>query len=204
MPFHGVRKPELDAIVREALRRHPIVDAEDYRATVQQLWALPHREERYAAIAVARRQHRFVDVTHVDLYRRLIVEGAWWDLVDDVAHIIGRLLLADRATMRPLLDVWIDDDDLWLRRTALLSQLDAKDATDAAMLFAYCERRMHEREFFIRKAIGWALRQYARVAPEDVRAFCLSHRRELSALSIREAMKHLGKDEPPRDGSEKP
>lgn len=191
MPFRGVPRPQLDAIVRDALAAHPISDAADYRATVEELWALPHREEHYAAIAIARRQHRFVDVAHLDLYRRLVVEGAWWDFVDEVAHITCRLLLADPATMRPTLDAWIDDDDLWLRRVALLSHLDAKERTDAAMLFDHCERRMADPQFFIRKAIGWALRQYAKTAPEDVRVFCLAHREHMSALSFREAMKHL-------------
>ena len=191
MPFHGVARAELDALVRESLRRWPIANDADYRRTVEELWLLPHREERYAAVAVARRQRRFVSIDHLDLYRRLVVEGAWWDLVDDVAHIIGRLLLDERTAMRPVLDAWIDDDDVWLRRVALLSQLDAKQQTDAAMLFDYCERRMHDRDRFVRKAIGWALRQYARTNPEDVRTFCLHHRDQLSSLSIREAMKHL-------------
>ncbi len=191
MPFHGVARPELDALVRDALRRWPLENAADYRQTVEELWALPHREERYAAIAIARRHRRFVSMDHLDLYRRLVVEGAWWDLVDDVAHIAGRLLLDDRTAMRPVLDAWIDDDDVWLRRVALLSQLDAKQQTDAAMLFAYCERRIHDRDRFIRKAIGWALRQYARTNPEAVRAFCLRNRDRLSTVSMREAMKHL-------------
>ncbi len=204
MPFHGVARPELDAVVRDALRRWPLDGPADYRRTVEELWALPHREERYAAVAIARRQRRFVSMEHLDLYRRLVVEGAWWDLVDDVAHIIGRLLLDDRAAMRPVLDRWIDDDDRWLRRAALLSQLDAKHATDATMLFAYCERRMQDPDRFIRKAIGWSLRQYARVDPESVRAFCLRNREQLSAVSMREAMKHLRPLDPVAARTENP
>ncbi len=191
MPFHGVPRPTLDAIVRGALARHPLTDAADYRSTIEALWARPHREERYAAIAIARRQRRFVDLEHLDLYRRLVVEGAWWDLVDDLAHVIGALLLADPSSMGPVLDEWIDDDDRWLRRVAILSQLDARERTDATRLFSYCERRMGDRDVFIRKAIGWALRQYARTAPDAVRMFCLEHRGQLSALSFREATKHL-------------
>jgi 3-methyladenine DNA glycosylase AlkD len=90
-----------------------------------------------------------------------------------------------------VVDVLIDDPDMWLRRTAILSQNRSRDATDALRLFDYCLRRAHEREFFIRKAIGWALRDYAKTNPDAVRRFLDEHRSELSPLSIREASKHL-------------
>jgi 3-methyladenine DNA glycosylase AlkD len=191
MPCLGVPKPVLASVLREARARWPLTDASDYCETVHQLHALPHREEQYAAIDYARRTTRFVAFEHIDLYRTMIVDGAWWDLVDDFAHVLCRLLLQDPTRTGPLLDRWIDDEDLWLRRIAILGQLDAKERTDAARLFRYCERRAHEREFFIRKAIGWALRQYARTAPDVVLAWCLEHRKALSSLSFREATKHL-------------
>lgn len=191
MAFHGVPKPVLDVLVRGALRAWPLTDADDHRATVQELWSLDHREEKYAAIAIARHVTRFVSTRNLDLYRSMIVEGAWWDLVDDFSHVACRLLLTEPAVMGPVLDAWIDDPVLWLRRVAILSQLDAKERTDEARLFGYCERRAHEREFFVRKAIGWALRQYGRTAPDTVRTWCEDHRESLSSLSFREATKHL-------------
>lgn len=191
MPFHGVPRPVLDRVVRDALARWPLVDADDYRTTVEELWARPRREEKYAAIFVARRTTRFVSTQHLDLYRSMIVEGAWWDLVDDFAHVACRLLLREPEVMGPALDRWIDDPVLWLRRIAILSQLDARAHTDERRLFDYCLRRAHEREFFVRKAIGWALRQYARTAPDTVRTWCLEHRERLSGLTFREATKHL-------------
>lgn len=177
--------------MRDALRAWPITSAADYRATVTELWSLPHREEKYAAIRIARRQTRFVAREHLDLYRSMIVGGAWWDLVDDFPHVLGQLVLEDPAAMWPVLDEWIDSDDLWLRRVAILSQIDAKHRTDERRLFDYCLRCASERVFFIRKAIGWAFRQYARTAPDAVCAFCLAHREGLSGLSFREATKHL-------------
>lgn len=192
MPCLGVPRPVLTGVLREARGRWPLTDASDYRETVEQLHALPHREEQYAAIDYARRSTRFVRFEHVDLYRTMIVDGAWWDLVDDFAHVLCRLMLQDPTRTGPLLDDWIDADDLWLRRIAILGQLDAKERTDEMRLFGYCSRRAHEREFFIRKAIGWALRQYARTAPDTVRTWCLEHRNALSGLSFREATKHLG------------
>ena len=191
LPFHGVPRPALDRVVRDALVRWPLVDADDYRTTVQELWTLPRREEKYAAIRVACRTTRFVTTEHLDLYRSMIVEGAWWDLVDDFAHVACRLLLREPEVMGPVLDEWIDDPVLWLRRIAILSQLDARARTDERRLFDYCLRRADEREFFVRKAIGWALRQYARTAPDTVRAWCIEHRECLSSLTFREATKHL-------------
>lgn len=122
----------------------------------------------------------------------MAVEGAWWDLVDDVAaNLVGALLLGHRAAMRPVMEAWVDDDDMWRRRTAILSQLRHRDQTDAEMLFDFCRRRAHETEFFIRKAIGWALREYSKTDPGAVAAFLRRHGDELSGLSRREAAKHL-------------
>ncbi|MGI9601109.1 MAG: DNA alkylation repair protein, partial [Acidimicrobiales bacterium] len=121
-----------------------------------------------------------------------VTEGAWWDLVDSVASgIIGKVVLNERARMRPLLDEWIDCDDMWLRRTAIICQLEHKESTDVEMLFGFCTRRAFEKEFFIRKAIGWALREYAKTDPDAVRVFVAEHQSELSGLSRREATKHL-------------
>jgi 3-methyladenine DNA glycosylase AlkD len=131
-------------------------------------------------------------MANLDLYRRLIVEGAWWDLVDSVAvDLIGRLWSTDRAGMRPVLESFIDDESLWLRRTALICQIGLKGETDHAMLFDFCARRAAEKEFFIRKAIGWALREYAKTDPQAVRDFIALNRDRLSGLSYREASKHL-------------
>ena len=157
------------------------------------LWRLPHREEKYLALGVARHFHEFVVPEELPLYRGLIVEGAWWDLVDEVAtHLICDLVVGHPEAVWPTVDTWIDDDDMWLRRTAIICQVGAKEDTDAARLFRFCEARAFETEFFIRKAIGWALRQHARVDPDAVARFVIEHRDQLSGLSYREATKHIG------------
>jgi 3-methyladenine DNA glycosylase AlkD len=123
--------------------------------------------------------------------RRLIVTHSWWDTVDALAsHSVGPLVRRQPELAREL-DDWSVSENLWLRRTALIYQLGYKERTDAARLFAYVDRMAHEKEFFIRKAIGWALRQYARTAPAEVKAFLLPRRQKLSGLSWREATKHL-------------
>lgn len=192
MPFYGVKKPEREPILRRLVDEFPPPDAGGYRARVTRLWELPHREEKYLAIGYARRFRAYVTPVHLDLYRRMIVEGAWWDLVDEIAaHLVGPVLLHHRSEVRPVMEKWIDSDDMWLRRAALLGQLRHKDATDASMLFDFCRRRAHEKEFFIRKAIGWALREYSRTDPAAVAGFVAEEGDRLSGLSRREAARHL-------------
>ena len=192
MPFYGVQKAARVPILRDALKRFSPTDRSDYGSAVLALWNLPHREEKYLAIGYARMFPQFVTLSSVPLYRRMIVEGAWWDLVDETAiHLVGDVLLRQRDRMTPKVEEWIDDRDMWLRRTSILAQIGHKDATDARLLFDACERRMHETEFFIRKAIGWALRDYGKTDPDAVGAFVTEHRDELSGLSYREATKHL-------------
>jgi len=192
MPFHGVKKAARTGVLRDLADEFPIATHDQYVATVQGLWAQPHREERYLAIAWARHWSRFIVPASLPLYEQVVVEGAWWDLVDDVAaNLVGAVLRTDRAEVGPVLEEWIDDDHLWRRRTAILAQLKHADDTDESMLFDFCLRRAHEDEFFIRKAIGWALRQYARVAPDAVRDLVLAHRDTWSGLTFREATKHL-------------
>jgi 3-methyladenine DNA glycosylase AlkD len=192
MPFYGVSSPNRRPIARELKLLYPAGTPTEYRDNVRLLWALPHREEKYLAIDYALSFKNLITFEQIGLYQQMVVEGAWWDFVDAIAaDLVGRVVLIDRARMRPMLEEWIDHDDMWLRRTALLAQIRHKTATDEAMLFDFCRRRAHEKEFFIRKAIGWALREYARANPEAVRGFLRDYEAQLSGLSRREAGKHL-------------
>ncbi len=192
-PFFGVKKPARVPVYRAMKRDFAPPDREAYEAAVVALWREPEREMRYAAIEFATQHRGFVVPASMRLYEALIRDGAWWDLVDPIAsHLVGGVWARWREETGPRMDRWIDDDDLWIRRTAIIGQLRHKADTDADRLFAYCLRRAHEREFFIRKAIGWALRQYAKTDPEVVTAFLVAHRDRLSGLSFREASKHLG------------
>ena len=192
MPFYGVKADERRRVLRNARRLFPVDSKDGYRDTVIALWVRPHREEKYSAVDLAIDEKRWISFDHLDLYRRLIVEGAWWDFVDlTAAKLIGRVLLDEPERMWPILDRWIGDDDMWLRRTAILAQLKHQNTTNAEKLFDYCQRRAGESEFFIRKAIGWALREYAKTDPDAVRSFLAAHGEELSGLSYREASKHL-------------
>lgn len=192
MPFYGIPKPARGLVESELKKRFVPAGADQYRRNVLALWGLNHREEKYLAIGYARAFRRFVTFEHVDLYQRMIVEGAWWDLVDEIAiAIVGNVVLDDQVRMRPILEKWIEHEDMWLRRAALICQVGHKGETDAAMLFDFCLRRAHEKEFFIRKAIGWALREFAKAEPDAVRVFLAENGEKLSRLSRREAAKHL-------------
>jgi 3-methyladenine DNA glycosylase AlkD len=192
MPFYGVQKPDRVPICRELKRCFPIESHAQYTRAVLAMWSQPHREEKYTAIFLALAWPRFIVPASLPLYRRLIVEGAWWDLVDDVAiKLVGPLVLSHRARMSPLMDRWIEDRNMWIRRSAILCRLKHKEQTDERQLFEHCLRRAHEKEFFIRKAIGWALRGYAYTAPRSVRKFLQQHGNRLAPLSFREAGKHL-------------
>ncbi|HLS26621.1 MAG TPA: DNA alkylation repair protein [Beutenbergiaceae bacterium] len=198
MPFHGVRMGQVRRIVRAAVARHPLENGTQWEATIRELWDdAARREERYAATALARhpsaRAYRTPEV--LDLYRHLVT-GAWWDHVDEIAaHLVGEVLRFEPDAVEPVLRGWAEGEDMWLRRTAILAQLRSKDGTDTALL-AHClstnlEGSRFGSEFFIRKAVGWALREYAKTDPDWVRRFVAEHCERLSGLSVREASKHL-------------
>ncbi|HYC41545.1 MAG TPA: DNA alkylation repair protein [Noviherbaspirillum sp.] len=192
MPFYGVQKPDRDPIYRTLQSTFVPGSLKAYADSVAALWELPHREEKYAAIEFAIRHRKFITLEAMPLYERLIREGAWWDLVDPVATVlVGRVLIDHRVEAGGILEQWVGDGDMWIRRAAILAHLKHKDKTDVRQLFAHCLRLSGEKEFFIRKAIGWALREYAKTAPVAVSAFLRTHRDALSPLSLREASKHL-------------
>jgi 3-methyladenine DNA glycosylase AlkD len=198
MPFHGVRKPIRTKIATELRSRYPLENRRDYECAIKALWRLSHREEKYLAVDLADAYPEFKTHESMPLYLRLILEGAWWDFVDDIAsRCVGHVVLHEREPSadwiggRATLDAWIDSENMWVRRAALLAHLRHKEKTDARQLFTHCLRVAHEQEFFIRKAIGWALRQYSHTSPKAVREFLLVHREQLSHLSYREASKHL-------------
>jgi 3-methyladenine DNA glycosylase AlkD len=195
MPYHGIPASRLKQVLRPLLAAYAPDSRSAWEATVRELWDdATHREERYAATALAR--HRaarpWQDPKVLGLHRHLVVTGAWWDHVDELAsRRIGPVLLAHRSAVAPVMRAWSTDADRWRRRTSVICQLAAKQETDRALLRDCLLANLDDCDFFLRKAIGWALRQYARVEPEWVLAFVAEHRDRMSPLSVREATKHL-------------
>jgi len=194
MPFYGVQKPDREPIIKAIKANFRPQTRSEYEKTIRRLWDLSYREEKYLALNYACEFVALSDTKSLGLFEALVREGAWWDFVDVLAsHLVGHLHKAHRAEIAPIMDEWVEDEDFWIRRTAILSQLKHKKDTDSKRLFAYCLARADEKEFFIRKAIGWALREYSYANPEGVQKFLLKNRERLSSLSFKEGAKHLVK-----------
>ncbi|PRY42187.1 DNA alkylation repair protein [Umezawaea tangerina] len=193
MPFRGVAKPERAKLARALFAAHPMPDRDTWRATALRLWReAEYREERYLALDLTGAYRRWQDVDLLPLYDELVVTGAWWDFVDEVAsRRVGPLLRAHPAEVAAVMRTWSGDADRWRRRTSVICQLGARWATDTDLLTDCVEATTADPDFFLRKAIGWALRDYAKTDPAWVRDFVDTHP-ALSPLSRREALKHLG------------
>jgi 3-methyladenine DNA glycosylase AlkD len=202
MPFRGVTSPQLRATLRPLLAdpAYRLAGRGEWEGTIRGLWHdARFREERYAALAVS--GHRLYrqwarDPSAMPLYRYLVESGAWWDFVDDIAsHRVGPVLRAHPGTESDRMRSWAVADSMWLRRAAILSQLSSSAETDPELLLDCITPNLGDTEFFVRKAIGWSLRQYARSGPtaaDWVRRSVQELGPRLSPLSRREALKHLG------------
>jgi 3-methyladenine DNA glycosylase AlkD len=196
MPYRGAASPTIRAICRDAFATYPFASAVQWQQDVLALWRdAEFREERYAAIHLA--EHRgaraFRTPDTLPLFEELIVTGAWWDYVDWIAsHCVGELLRQNPAELGARMRDWAVGADMWKRRTAILCQLMSKSDTDTALLRDCILPSLDSPEFFLRKAIGWALRQYARTDASWVRNFVREHGDRLSPLSKKEALKHIG------------
>ncbi|MFI6939018.1 DNA alkylation repair protein [Streptomyces sp. NPDC050418] len=193
VPFLGIPSGERRALSKAVLDGLPRPDETDCAAVALRAWALPEREYHYFAVDYLRRYVRQCSSGFLPVARHLVTTVSWWDTVDALAaHVVGGLVAADPELKRGM-DAWIEDDDLWVARTALLHQLRYKDATDTERLFGYCLRRAGHPDFFLRKAIGWCLREYAKTDAGAVRDFVLHNEERLAPLSVREALKNVGR-----------
>ncbi|GIE46694.1 hypothetical protein Ani05nite_02280 [Amorphoplanes nipponensis] len=189
--FLGLPAPTQRALARAAVAGLPAPAEADLRAVALACWELPEREYQYFACDWLRAHVSVPGPGFLATVRTLIVTKSWWDTVDPLAtRVVGGLVRRHPALVAEL-DAWSVEGDLWLVRTAILHQLHYGAETDTGRLFGYCTRQAGHRDFFVRKAIGWALRQYARTDPEAVARYVAEHRDRLSPLSVREATKHL-------------
>jgi 3-methyladenine DNA glycosylase AlkD len=193
MPFAGVAAPGLRKIAREVFSAHPQPSPAHWKDAILGLWrGAKYREERHAAIGLARAKpyQPFRTPAACPMFEEMIVTGAWWDYVDEIAiNLIGGLLRDHTEFTRALLLDWTRDADLWRRRSAIIAQLKFRAATDLELLLAAIEPAMESKEFFLRKAIGWALREHSKTDPSFVVDFVARNAAALSGLSKREAFK---------------
>ena len=195
MPYRGVPSAGVTVVCREAFSSHRLGSFESWEATSLALWReAEYREERYAAIALtgARFYRQHQSPRALPMYEEMITTGAWWDYVDEVAaRRVGPMLLTHGAVIRPLMLAWSTSADLWKRRTSIICQVVAREKTDLELLYACIEPNLPEREFFIRKAIGWALRAYAWIDADEIAAYVARKGDQLSGLSRRQALKNI-------------
>lgn len=198
--FFGLKSPIRKSLAQECLKTKPS-GPQEVRDLVKVLWAKPQRELQYFAIEYLIKyfktfgEERAEFDANIDCVRNLVITKSWWDTVDMLAsNTVGGLVRKHPDLGKPVMEEWINDDNMWLRRTALLHQIKYKtykESTDEEMLFRFCSARAHEKEFFIQKAIDWALRSYAWTNGAAVKKYLLKNKQILSKLSYKEAAKHL-------------
>ena len=196
MPYLGVSSVPLKQLCKAQFKDLVWPSNEAWQRDVLALWrGAEFREERYAAIALSgvKAARPFHDLSALPMYEEMIVTGAWWDFVDVIAgQRLWAILQNDGEPMKRAMLAWSTDADMWKRRSAILCQLRAKERTDLEFLYACIAPSLDSQEFFLRKAIGWALREYAKTGPAEVRRYVADHADRLSGLSRREALKNVG------------
>jgi len=166
----------------------------DLLSAADLLWQEPQREYRYTAVDLLRQHSAVLTVNDLPALQALLLRDPWWETVDGLSAVIAEVLhaaVAQKPKAAKVMDAWLKHPSHWVRRSAMLHQLGWRLDTDTTRLFGYAQQLAGEKEFFIRKAVGWALRDYARWNPQAVTDFLLQHRTDLSALTLREAAKHL-------------
>ncbi|MCI4648147.1 DNA alkylation repair protein [Phaeodactylibacter sp.] len=190
--FYGIKTPERQAIVKKHITSWGVPEGEELK-TICRLCFKPdaNRELQYAVNDLLQKSRRRLTPDFLDLVEELIPRNCWWDTVDFLSpKIAGGLLLRFPEYQKDYPDRWIESDDFWFQRAAIIFQLGYKERTDTDRLFRYILRRADSNEFFVQKAAGWALRQYARTAPSLIRDF-IHQNPHLPKLTLREATKHL-------------
>ena len=197
MPYRGVQTPMRRQICRDLFRSHPISDKQAWLNAVLDLWRnASYREERYVSIelAAAKAYKPFRTLDTLSLFEEMIVTGAWWDYVDDIAaHPIRELLEKYPAELSHQMRSWSRDPDKWKRRSSIICQLNRKHETDLALLFDCIDPNLTDPDFFIRKGIGWALRSLAWTDLATVERYIKGNATRISPLTRREALKNAEK-----------
>ncbi|MBT7941222.1 MAG: DNA alkylation repair protein [Candidatus Marinimicrobia bacterium] len=192
MSFLGVAAADVKQVSTKLCKSYSPENNNEYRHLIYYVFNnAQYREEWYAVLRYCIRFNKFITIENIDLYMDMILKSQWWDIVDGIAtNLMGPALL-DHANIESLLMDWVKHHNMWVRRTSLLTQLKYKNCTDFNLLARIISLTMDEKEFFIRKAIGWALRQYSYTNPDAVLGLIKSSTYRLSNLSKRESLKGL-------------
>lgn len=157
---------------------------------IENCWNKEEREFQYVVVYYLKAMQRFLKREDISRLKYLIVTKSWWDTVDLLAKVVGSLVIRIEGYDQIMLE-WSEDSNIWLRRVAILYQLSLKDKVDKQILDKILVNNLDDNEFFINKAIGWALRDYSKFNPEWVREFIKKNKDNMANLSIREASKYI-------------
>jgi 3-methyladenine DNA glycosylase AlkD len=193
LEHHGTSVPAIRAVARAVARRHPTLAHEELVGLATELWSAPVHERRAVAVELLRLHNERLGPADVPLLERLLRESGTWALVDPLATSVVGPLAERHAELAPVLDRWAAGDDFWLRRTALLALLPAlrRGEGEFERFAAYADAMLDDRQFFVRKAIGWVLRDTARKRPELVFEWLLPRATRASGVTVREAVKPM-------------
>lgn len=187
--YLGIKSPKLKALFRQTIKDNGLPALENLDTVIRELWEPPQREYQYMGISLVERLEKKLPSNAIKTLEYMITHKSWWDTVDNISHSVGVHFKRYSEVREKYLLKWRASEDIWLRRTAILFQLDYKETTDFELLKEIIQENLGSNEFFIKKAIGWALRQYTRIDPNAVRKFVRAT--QLHSLSRREALKHL-------------
>lgn len=190
--FFGIKSPVRKDLLRKFTKEYEIPEGDDLKALVTLMWENPHREFQYSALEFMAKRLRKMDESFIPFMEGLILKKSWWDTVDWLApNGCGKLFQKFPELLRPTTDSWNESENIWLIRSSIIFQLKYREQTDWDLMQAYILHHAKNNEFFIRKAAGWALRQYSKYRPDLVKEFIDGYRADLSNLTIREGSKYL-------------
>ncbi|MBK8418399.1 DNA alkylation repair protein [Candidatus Villigracilis saccharophilus] len=190
--YLGIKSPQNAVLMRDFIKEHGLPQLDQLDLISRELWSLPQREFQYAAMTLISKLEQKLEPEFITAIEYLIMDKSWWDTVDLLAsHAVGSQFKRFHKVKEKYLKKWRKSDNFWLRRTTLLFQLGYKKETDFDLLCEIVRENLGSDEFFINKAIGWALRQYAHTNPAPVKKF-VKATKDLHPLSRREALKNIG------------
>ncbi|MCL2882378.1 MAG: DNA alkylation repair protein [Coriobacteriia bacterium] len=187
--FLGIKTPQRKALAKDFLKAVRKAEQVNW-GFIDACWKRPEREFQYLALDYLHAMEKKLTVKDIPRIKRLATTKSWWDTVDNLDTVVGGIAL-NYPEVNKILLAWSTDDNFWLRRLAIDHQLSRKEQTDTQLLQQILVNNLGQTEFFITKAMGWALRAYSKIDPGWVGAFIDAHSDQMAPLSIREASKYL-------------
>ena len=188
-PMYGIKRPLRNELQKKHIAKHGLPQPSELTIVLQDLWQFDQRESQLFGVDLVKRLYKHQSIDFIKVFEQLILNKSWWDTVDLLATTAGLFMQRYPELIPKIPNRWIASDDFWLQRSAILFQLKFKENTDWTLLKKYILHVAESKEFFLQKASGWALREYSKRFPDQVRDFIALH--PLAKLTIREGSKYL-------------